>query len=312
MRGGRTVRTTGTRRAAGVRRLGCVMRARMSATATLAVLAALVPAAGAWAGGSGPPVNTVAPSISGQAKEGTTLTAKNGSWTGATPLSYTYLWEHDEAGQWKAIEGAAESKFAPTAPYVGQQIRARVLASNSAGETSATTAPTEPVAAAPPKNHEAPSISPAEPVEGQLLTAKAGKWEGTPASEYVYEWESCSKKCAVVATHQTTRESDSYRAPEESGSTFRVTVTDENPAGSKSAKSASTAAVKAGPPGRRTSAVDCGRSSRRSAPHGRNGELVRLVADPVRIRMDELRCAHGLHARWRHRRELHAGPRTGR
>ncbi len=232
-----------------LRRLRVVLRARVWTTATLVVIAALVPAAVAQAGGSGPPVNTVAPSISGQAKEGNNLTAKNGSWTGATPFSYAYVWEHYEAGAWRVIEGASENKFSPTSPYVGEQIRATVLASNSAGKTPSTTAPTEPEAAAPPKNHETPSIAPAEPIEGQLLTATAGRWEGTPATRYVYEWESCSKKCVVVATHETARESDTYRAPHEPGATFRVNVTDENPAGSKSAKSASTAAVKAGPPG---------------------------------------------------------------
>ena len=248
--GGRAHLTEGRRHLVALRRLRAVLRARVWTTATLVVIAALVPAAVAHAGGSGPPVNTVAPSISGQAKEGNNLTARNGSWTGATPFSYAYVWEHYEAGAWKVIEGASENKFSPTSQYVGQQIRATVIASNSAGKTPATTAPTEPVAAAPPKNHEAPSITPAEPIEGQLLTATAGRWEGTPATRYVYEWESCSKKCVVVATHETARESDTYRAPHEPGATFRVNVTDENPAGSKAVKSASTGAVKAGPPGR--------------------------------------------------------------
>ncbi len=214
----------------------------------VAVVAALVPAI-ADAAGSGPPVNTVAPSLSGQAKEGNVLTAKNGAWTGATPLTYTFAWEHYAAGAWQPVEGASQSKYSPTSQYVGQEIRATVTAHNSAGETPVATAPTEPVAAAPPKNREAPSISPAEPVEGQLLTAKAGGWEGTPATRYVYEWESCSKKCVVVAKHEGTGETDAYRVPDEPGSSFRVSVTDVNPAGSKAVDSAETTAVKAGAPG---------------------------------------------------------------
>src|SRR6266566_4751426 len=37
-----------------------------------------------------PPVNTVAPSISGTAQDGQTLAASQGSWTGTQPISYAY------------------------------------------------------------------------------------------------------------------------------------------------------------------------------------------------------------------------------
>jgi hypothetical protein len=38
------------------------------------------------------PVNTLAPEISGVAREGQTLTDVQGSWTGS-PTSYTYRWK---------------------------------------------------------------------------------------------------------------------------------------------------------------------------------------------------------------------------
>src|SRR5580704_16965678 len=40
-----------------------------------------------------PPVSTTLPTISGTAQEEQTLSAANGTWSGATPMSYTYQWQ---------------------------------------------------------------------------------------------------------------------------------------------------------------------------------------------------------------------------
>ena len=40
-----------------------------------------------------PPVNTVAPSISGTAKDGVAITAVKGTWTGVATITYTYQWQ---------------------------------------------------------------------------------------------------------------------------------------------------------------------------------------------------------------------------
>ncbi len=235
----------------GVRRARSRLRlagARVGIVAVLALLGGLLGAASAHAGGSGPPLNTAAPAISGTTKEGDTLTAKNGSWSGKTPISYAYAWERYEEGEWRAIEGATASKHVLEVQDVAKTLRVTVTASNSAGQAAATSAATEPIAAAPPKNQEAPSISPEEPEEGELIVAKAGKWEGTPATKYVFEWETCPKKCTVLLKQETTQESASYRVDSGLGAPLRVTVTDENPAGAKSATSAKTQPVKAGPP----------------------------------------------------------------
>ena len=42
---------------------------------------------------SGPPVNTVAPSLSGTAQDGKALTVNKGTWTGVATIAYTYQWQ---------------------------------------------------------------------------------------------------------------------------------------------------------------------------------------------------------------------------
>src|SRR4029079_18608430 len=39
-----------------------------------------------------PPVNTVAPTVSGTARDGEILTGTRGTWTGTDPLTYAYRW----------------------------------------------------------------------------------------------------------------------------------------------------------------------------------------------------------------------------
>jgi alpha-tubulin suppressor-like RCC1 family protein len=242
-----------------------LVRGRASVVAAIVLLGVLLGAAGASANGSGPPVPTEAPSISGALKEGSTLTAKNGSWTGVTPITYTYSWERDvevgEKYEWQPIENATGSKYVPVAVDVGKRLRATVTAANSAGKASDISPATEAIAPVPPKNEELPRVSTEQPQEGELLEATSGRWAGTPATRYVFAWETCppeQKKCTVVSeqavpgTGTTGQLETSYRVPSnlsQLGSPLRVTVTDENPVpASRSATSSETQAVKAGRP----------------------------------------------------------------
>ena len=62
-----------------------------------------------------PPVNTVVPVDLRHAEDGSTLTADHGTWTGTTPITYTYQWQRcDAAGANCAdIAGATGSTYAP-------------------------------------------------------------------------------------------------------------------------------------------------------------------------------------------------------
>lgn len=87
------------------------------------------------------PVSTAVPTISGQAVQGQTLTATNGTWL-YNPTAF--------ADQWKAngtaIAGATTPSYLLTASEVGKTITVTVTASNTAGSASATSAATASVA----------------------------------------------------------------------------------------------------------------------------------------------------------------------
>ena len=113
-----------------------------SATAAAPATAAVIAAA---------PANTVAPALSGVAKEGMTLNASTGTWTGTTPIAYTYAWQRcDSAGaNCQPIDSAASPTYLLTSGEVGSTIRVVVTGSNTAGNGApATSSQTAAVAAA--------------------------------------------------------------------------------------------------------------------------------------------------------------------
>ena len=71
-----------------------------------------------------PPVNTIAPSISGAALQGQTLSAATGSWS-PTPTSFAYQWQSsaDGGSTWANIGGATGSTYAVATADLGADIR---------------------------------------------------------------------------------------------------------------------------------------------------------------------------------------------
>jgi hemolysin type calcium-binding protein/WD40 repeat protein len=121
------------------------------------------------------PTSTTAPSIKGVLARGKTLTAVNGTWTGTTPMTFSYQWSRCPltGTTCTAIALATRGTYVLTAADVNRRIRLQISAANAAGTTPALSAITGKVGAAKP---------PAGPktIKG---TARADRLKGTAAAE---------------------------------------------------------------------------------------------------------------------------------
>lgn len=86
------------------------------------------------------PKNTKEPSISGQASQGSTLTASVGKWSGTTPIAFAYQWVRcgtdggrPDGSNCPSISGATGSAYVLQGDDVGRRLRVRVTGTNSAG-----------------------------------------------------------------------------------------------------------------------------------------------------------------------------------
>ena len=101
-----------------------------------------------------PPYPVEYPRVTGVAREGDTLTASEGAWAGAQPISLAFAWgrcdrDHDRC---PLIPGATSRTCVPSADDVGWRLWVRVTATNAVGSTPAFSGETALVAARPPVN----------------------------------------------------------------------------------------------------------------------------------------------------------------
>ena len=168
------------------------------AVACLAAAAAML-TTGAEARSAAAPVNNSPPTNSGTAVVGETLTAAEGSWTGA-PFTLTHRWVRcgadgglPDASNCTTITGAIATSYVVVGGSggdVGSTLRVVETATNPDGTPSAASAPTgvvtEPTT---PVNTAEPLIS-GSAVEGSTLTISTGTWAGTSIT-YTYRWLRC-------------------------------------------------------------------------------------------------------------------------
>jgi len=99
------------------------------------------------------PMNTQPPTIGGTPQVGSTLTAREGTWTG-NPTDYDYAWRRCDAdgGSCALINNASERTYVVKNTDAGNTIRVVVTAQNADGRRNATSVPTAVVreAATPP------------------------------------------------------------------------------------------------------------------------------------------------------------------
>jgi hypothetical protein len=195
------------------------------------------------------PANTALPTISGTAQAGSTLATDNGTWSGS-PTGFVYAWSRCTAGGGTClpIAGATAQAYQVQAADVGLTLRASVTATNADGTTSATSAATAIVLAAPavgPVNTAPPTISGTVQV-GSTLTAATGTWSGSPTG-YAYAWSRCDQSGNNCAAISGATSSTYVLQQVDAGTTLRVAVTATNASGSNSVTSAQTAVVPAVP-----------------------------------------------------------------
>jgi hypothetical protein len=228
----------------------------LGVAAALAVVGGLFAAWAADISGaaiSAVPTNTVEPRITGTPRVGQVLRTSRGTWTGTTPIQYTYRWFRCEgpgasdASDCSRISNAADNAYVLLEPDAGFRIRSQVVARNADGATTATSNPTDVVTSARPTNTKEPSISGTAAV-GSALQANRGEWAGDQPITYSYIWLRCNAQgdtCGEIAgANDTTYEVRSA----DSGRTLRVRVTARNDRGATSAISNPTGVVGGGTP----------------------------------------------------------------
>lgn len=229
------------------------------------------------------PRNTSPPTISGAQRVGQTLTGNPGSWTGTSPITYSYQWIrcNSQTANCGNITGATSRQYTLTPDDLGRRLIFFVTARNADGSANAR-ATTGVIGArgTAPANTTPPTIS-GTPREGSALTANPGTWSGSTPITFRYQWQrcasnggSCSGVVGATSSTYTLTSADVNR-------TIRVVVTARNSAGSASRTSVPTAVVQAGPPP--------GPGGQIRLPNGKISVPIENVTLPVRLVIDEVR-----------------------
>jgi hypothetical protein len=255
-----------------------------------AAILALVVAAVAGAAGTRvqvAPSNNSAPTISGTAAVGSTLTANPGTWSGSSPITFQYQWLvcDGNGNACHNVSGATAQTYQAKSSDAGNTLRVHVIASNGDGSSSATSNPTAKVggtAANGPVASSPPTVAGAAPV-ATTLTANPGTWTGAAPIAFKYQWLVCDgngNACHDLsgATAQT------YEVKSgDVGNTIRVNVTATNSAGSTSSASAPTAKIGTAP-----AQTGCPKLA-----SGAQAVAVADVASPARLQIDQFGLTNG-------------------
>jgi hypothetical protein len=197
-----------------------------------------------------PPVNTSKPSVAGTAAVGQTLSASAGSWTGATPMSFSYRWIRcDSSGKHcGSIGGATHTTYRPTSDDLGHRLVVRVRAQNSDGAATAYSDATSVVAENPdlPRVTAAPTIS-GQPLLGSQLTGHDGSWTGKQPLSFSHLWQRCDTQTGVCNDVGGATHAHYTIGAADVGTRLRFVVTARNSAGSSTVGSPTTATIEGKP-----------------------------------------------------------------
>ena len=218
---------------------------RLKAILTVVLLGAALLTGVATARTAAVPQNTSPPTISGTAREGNTLTARNGTWANS-PTSFVYQWQRCGAdGTGCAdITGATNQTYTLASADADHTVRVQVTAKNADGQSTASSAPTAVVSSrSAPVNTAKPTIS-GTPRVGEELTASNGTWTGG-ATSFTYQWQRCTSSTTCTNVDGATARTYGVRSADV-GDTLRVAVTAHNSSGSTATASSDQTATVTG------------------------------------------------------------------
>jgi len=192
------------------------------------------------------PQNTSPPTISGDPREGQTLTASPGTWSGTTPITYSYQWFRCGANldNCAPLGGQTNNTYAVQSADVGNRLLVQVTATNAdgSGNAQASSAVVAPASGNAPQNTAKPKVT-GTAQEGQTLTADNGTWTGTAPITYAYQWQRCDASGASCADIAGATSGQFKTGSADVGKTLRIRVTASNGAGSSAATSDQTAVI---------------------------------------------------------------------
>ena len=169
----------------------------MTKVASLLLLAALA------TGGSGAPVATSRPSVSGTLQQGSRLSASPGTWSGSGAITFAYQWYRCDAsgGHCSSIHGATRGTYTQVRADVGHTLAVTVQARASGGSAVAYAPLAGPVAAAtaPFAATAQPGLS-GEAFVGRSLSANPVRWTAA-APAATFRWLRCNpngRLCAAI------------------------------------------------------------------------------------------------------------------
>jgi prepilin-type N-terminal cleavage/methylation domain-containing protein len=193
------------------------------------------------------PVNTTAPTVAGTTQEGALLTAGHGAWTSPTTVSYSYQWQTDAGAGWGDVPGETAATYTVKTADIDNRLRVQVMATNTAGPATASSAQTNVVVPAPATSTALPTIT-GTVREGQTVAATNGTWTSSRTLTYAYQWLSCNA-AGLACTAISGENSQSYvvRA-QDIDQTLEVQVTATNGGGQTAAFSAPSTLASAAAP----------------------------------------------------------------
>lgn len=174
-----------------------------------------------------PPVNTVAPLVTGDNGLGDTLTTTTGTWT-SPDNSFTYEWLRNGT----PIAGATASSYTITLADSGAALRSRVTNTNSGGAVAVQSSNTITVQTfAAPAITTPAVITPSAIVDDETLTITSpGVWSGNPSPTVTWVWRKGTTPIPGTENAPT-------YTPDEARSDYNILETADNGVGSATAAS---------------------------------------------------------------------------